>query len=43
MDIVLDANILFSILIKDSKNGELLFNERIHFYAPEFIFEEFRK
>jgi len=43
MDLVIDANILFSILIKSGKTEELLFKEDIHLFAPEFIFEEFEK
>jgi len=43
MDLVIDANILFSILIKEGKTEELLFEEDLHIFAPEFIFEEFEK
>lgn len=43
MDLVIDANILFSILIKEGKNEELLFKEELNLYAPEFLFEEFAK
>jgi predicted nucleic acid-binding protein len=43
MDLVLDANILFSILIKQGKNEDLIFMEELHIFAPEFIFEEFEK
>jgi len=43
MDVVIDANILFSILIKHSKTEELLFQEDLHIFAPEFLFEEFEK
>ena len=43
MDLVIDANILFSILIKEGKTKELLFEEDLHIFAPEFIFEEFEK
>src|SRR4030042_3200973 len=43
MDLVIDANILFSILIKEGKTEELLFQESIHAYAPEFLFDEFLK
>lgn len=43
MDLVVDANVLFSILIKKGKTEELLFEEDLHVFAPEFIFEEFEK
>jgi len=43
MDLVLDANILFSILIRKGKNEDLLFHEDLHIFAPEFLFEEFSK
>lgn len=43
MDLVIDANILFSVLIKRGKTEELLFEEDLHVFAPEFIFEEFEK
>ena len=43
MDLVIDANILFSILIKYGNNEDLLFQEDLHIFAPEFLFEEFEK
>ena len=43
MDLVIDPNILFAALIKNSVTLELLFREDLHLYAPEFIFEEFTK
>ena len=43
MDLILDANILFSILIKSGKSEEILFQEDLHIFVPEFIFEEFAK
>lgn len=43
MDLVIDANILFSILIRNGKTEELLFEPDLHLFAPEFIFEEFDK
>ncbi len=43
MDLVIDANILFSILIKTGKTEELFFEENLHLFAPEFLFEEFEK
>ena len=43
MDLVIDANVLFSVLIKSGKTEELLFEEDLHIFAPEFIFEELEK
>lgn len=43
MDLVIDANILFSILIRKGKTEEILFSEDLHIFAPEFLFEEFNK
>jgi predicted nucleic acid-binding protein len=41
MELVIDANILFAALIKDSTTSDILFKHTL--YAPEFILEEFRK
>ncbi len=41
MKLVVDANILFSALIKDSVARRLLFEEEFELYAPEYLFEEF--
>jgi predicted nucleic acid-binding protein len=43
MNLIIDANILFSLLIKDGKNAEILISPTFNFYAPEFIFEEIEK
>ena len=43
MKLVVDANVLFSALIKDSTSAELLFNENLDLYFPDFIMDEFRK
>ena len=43
MDLVIDANILFSVLIKKAKTEELLFKDTLHLFAPEFLFDEFEK
>ncbi len=43
MDFVLDANILFSSLIKNSITAKLIFEEDIVLFAPEFLLEEFTK
>jgi len=43
MDLVVDANILFASLIKESVNIELMLDENIHLFAPEYLLEEFYK
>jgi len=43
MDLVIDANVLFSALIKDSFTYNLLFNEKFHLFTPEYIFTELEK
>ena len=41
MDLVIDSNILFAALLKESGTSDILFKHKL--YAPEFIFVEFRK
>ncbi|MBS3132530.1 PIN domain-containing protein [Candidatus Woesearchaeota archaeon] len=41
MDLVIDSNVLFAALLKESGTSDILFKHKL--YAPEFIFEEFRK
>lgn len=43
MDVVVDANILFSAAITDSKTSELVLRDDLSLYAPEYLFEEFEK
>ncbi len=43
MDLVVDANIIFAALIKESTTHELLFDERLHLFTTEFFFTEFEK
>jgi|SRR3989344_1276974 len=43
MDLVIDANILFAALIKDSLTLGIILNENIRLFAPEFLLEEFSK
>jgi len=43
MILVIDANVLFSALIKNSLTVELIFNEDMQLYTCEFIIEEFFK
>ncbi|HIH22694.1 TPA: hypothetical protein HA238_03130 [Candidatus Micrarchaeota archaeon] len=41
MQFVIDANILFAALIKDSLTHEIIVSEFAEFFAPEFILGEF--
>lgn len=43
MKLVVDANILFAALIKEESTAELLISDKLHLFAPEFLFEEFSK
>ena len=43
MDLVIDANVLFSVLIKRGKTEEIIFETDLYLFSPEFIFEEFDK
>lgn len=43
MDLVVDANVLFAALIKKGASARLLFNDKLHLFAPEFLLEEFAK
>ncbi len=43
MRLVVDANILFSALIKDGFTAKLFFKDNLYLYTPEFIIEEFEK
>ena len=43
MDLVIDANVLFSALIKDSFAYNLLFSDTSHIFTPEYIFTELEK
>ncbi|MFA5077331.1 MAG: PIN domain-containing protein [Candidatus Micrarchaeia archaeon] len=43
MDIVVDANILFAVMIKKGITERILLSNDLHLYAPEYIFVEFRK
>ena len=43
MRLVVDANALFSALIKDGKSAEIFTSFGLELFAPEFIFEEFEK
>ena len=43
MDLVIDANVLFAALIKESVTSRLLISDRLTLYAPEFLIEEVEK
>lgn len=43
MDLVVDANVLFATLIKDSLTYALLFSDRFHLFTPDFVLTEFEK
>ncbi|MBS3140726.1 PIN domain-containing protein [Candidatus Woesearchaeota archaeon] len=43
MELVLDANILFSALIKSSSTQNLIFNLNCELYSPSYILDEFEK
>ena len=41
MEVVIDSNVLFRALISNTKIAKLLFDERLKFFAPEKLKEEF--
>lgn len=43
MDLVVDANILFAALIKNSFICHLLFSGKFHLFTPEYTFTEFER
>ncbi len=43
MDLVIDANILFSALIKEVFAYSILFSDRFNFFTPEYIFIELER
>lgn len=43
MILVVDANVLFAALIKESSSYYLFFEDNLELYAPEFLFEELDK
>ena len=43
MDLIIDANILFAALLKDSTTRTILFNKKFEFIAPSYIFSEISK
>ncbi|HLD10584.1 MAG TPA: PIN domain-containing protein [Candidatus Nanoarchaeia archaeon] len=43
MDLIIDANILFSALISsEGRTFDFIFNDRFRLYAPEFLLEEIK-
>jgi|SRR3989344_171503 len=43
MDLVVDANIIFATLIKDSFSYDTIFSGKFHLFTPEYIFTELEK
>jgi len=43
MDLVIDANILFSALIKNGIIRRIMLLDKINLYSAEYLFEEFNK
>jgi predicted nucleic acid-binding protein len=43
MILIVDANILFSALIKNSVTAEMLVKEELYLFTPEFILDELHK
>ena len=43
MELIVDANIIFAALIRDSITVKLLFVDDLHLYTPEFLLDEVRK
>lgn len=43
MDLVVDANVLLSALIKEGLTRKLMLNSQVTLYAPEFLLDEFYK
>lgn len=43
MEVVIDANILFSALIKNSLTSDLIFMGGLRLFSPDFMIEEFLK
>ena len=41
VDLVVDENILFAALLKESKSRELLFRDDLILFSPDFLLEEY--
>jgi len=40
MELIVDANVFFSALIKEGVTRELILNDKLKLFTPEYIFEE---
>lgn len=40
MQVIIDANVIFAMLIKPNKPVDLFFDHRLSIYAPQLLFEE---
>jgi predicted nucleic acid-binding protein len=43
VDLIVDANVIFAALIRDSITAKLLFVDDLHLYTPEFLLDEVKK
>ncbi len=43
MNIILDSNIVFSALIKDSLTRKIILDSNLNFFFPEIIYQELKK
>ncbi len=43
MHLVVDANVLFSALLKDGLTRKLIYDDRLSLYSPEYLLVELRK
>ncbi len=43
MKLILDSNIIFSALIKNSRTRDIILSDLFELYAPEYIFKEITK
>lgn len=43
MKLVIDANVLFSILLKPGKPVDLIYGERVELFAPATVFQEIKR
>jgi predicted nucleic acid-binding protein len=41
MELVVDANVLFSALLRDGKTREFMLSDELTLFAPEFVVDEF--
>jgi len=43
LKLVVNANVLFASMIKENLTAELLLSDKLSLFAPEFLFDEFKK